>query len=94
VAHQAQGASLTYEEDAAVATTELRRAVRHWTDADAPFEAAQARRWLAVAYGRAATRRRRRTVSNGPMSFPTANQRDVELKGLADPVPLVSIDWS
>jgi hypothetical protein len=49
-AHQALGASLTYEEDAAAATAELRRAVRHWTDADAPFEAAQARRWLAVAY--------------------------------------------
>jgi class 3 adenylate cyclase len=34
------------------------------------------------------------TVSHGPMAFPTANERDVELKGLADPVPVVSIDWS
>jgi class 3 adenylate cyclase len=49
-AHQALGAALTYEEDAAAAVTELRRAVRHWTEAGAPFEAAQARRWLAVAY--------------------------------------------
>jgi class 3 adenylate cyclase len=44
------GIALTYEEDAAAAITELRRAVRHWTEAGAPFEAAQARRWLAVAY--------------------------------------------
>ena len=49
-AHQALGAALTYEEDAAAAIAELRTAVRHWTEADAPFEAAQARRWLAVAY--------------------------------------------
>jgi len=48
-AHQALGATLTYEEDAAAAITELRKAVRIWTEADAPFEAAQARRWLAVA---------------------------------------------
>jgi class 3 adenylate cyclase len=49
-AHQALGATLTYEEDAAAAIAELRKAVRTWTEADAPFEAAQARRWLAVAY--------------------------------------------
>jgi class 3 adenylate cyclase len=49
-AHQALGAALTYEEDAAAAIAELRRSVRHWNEADAPFEAAQARRWLAVAY--------------------------------------------
>ena len=49
-AHQALGAALTYEEDTAAAIAELRTAVRHWTEADAPFEAAQARRWLAVAY--------------------------------------------
>ncbi len=49
-AHQALGATLTYEEDAAAAIAELRKAVRAWTEADAPFEAAQARRWLAVAY--------------------------------------------
>ena len=48
-AHQALGAALTYEEDAAAAIAELRTAMRHWTEADAPFEAAQARRWLAVA---------------------------------------------
>jgi class 3 adenylate cyclase len=48
-AHQALGAALTYEEDAAGAVAELRKAVRHWTEADMPFEAAQARRWLAVA---------------------------------------------
>ena len=49
-AHQALGATLTYEEDAAAAIAELRKAVRLWTEADAPFEAAQARRRLAVAY--------------------------------------------
>ena len=49
-AHQALGAALTYEEDAPDAIVELRTAVRNWTEADAPFEAAQARRWLAVAY--------------------------------------------
>ncbi len=48
-AHQALGATLTYEEDAAAAIAELRKAVRAWTGAEAPFEAAQARRWLAVA---------------------------------------------
>ncbi len=48
-AHQALGATLTYEEDAAAAIAELRKAVRAWTGSDAPFEAAQARRWLAVA---------------------------------------------
>jgi class 3 adenylate cyclase len=49
-AHQALGAALTYEEDAAAAIAELRTAVRHWTEADAPFEAAQARRRLAIAF--------------------------------------------
>ncbi len=49
-AHQALGAVLTYEENAAAAIAELRKAVRRWAEADAPFEAAQARRWLAVAY--------------------------------------------
>jgi class 3 adenylate cyclase len=49
-AHQALGATLTYEEDPAAAIVELRTAVRHWTEVDAPFEAAQARRWLALAY--------------------------------------------
>ena len=34
-AYQALGAALTYEEDAAAAITELRRAVRHWTEARA-----------------------------------------------------------
>lgn len=49
-ADQALGAVLTYEEEAEASVTELRRAVRHWTEADAPFEEAQARRWLAVAH--------------------------------------------
>ena len=49
-AHQALGAVLTFEENAAAAIGELRKAVRRWGEADAPFEAAQARRWLAVAY--------------------------------------------
>ena len=34
------------------------------------------------------------TVSDRPIAFPTANERDVELKGLTDPVRVVSIDWS
>lgn len=49
LAHQALGATLVYEEDPAAAITELRSAVRHWTETDAPFETAEARRWLAVA---------------------------------------------
>ena len=49
-AYQALGMTLTYEEDAAAAIAELRKAVRAWTASDAPFEAAQARRRLAVAY--------------------------------------------
>lgn len=49
-AHQAVGVALTYEEDAPAAIAELRTAIRHWTEAGAPFEAAQARRWLALAY--------------------------------------------
>jgi class 3 adenylate cyclase len=49
-AHQARGATFTFEEDATAAVVELRAAVRHWTEVEAPFEAAQARRWLAVAH--------------------------------------------
>jgi class 3 adenylate cyclase len=50
LAHQALGATLIYEEDAPAAVAELRSAVRHWTQTDAPFETAEARRWLAVAH--------------------------------------------
>jgi class 3 adenylate cyclase len=49
-AHQALGATLAYEGDAVAAIAELRKAIRHWTDADLPFETAQARRWIAQAY--------------------------------------------
>ena len=49
-AHQALGMVLTYEDDPAAAIVELRRAVRHWNDVDVPFEAAQARRCLAIAF--------------------------------------------
>jgi len=49
-AHQALGATLTFEEDAPAAIAELRSAVRAWSGSDAPFEAAQARRWLAIAF--------------------------------------------
>jgi class 3 adenylate cyclase len=49
-AHQALGAVLTYEDDPEEAIVELRRAIRHWTEADLPFETAQARRWLALAH--------------------------------------------
>jgi class 3 adenylate cyclase len=48
--HQALGAVLTYEDDPQGAILELRRAIRHWTEADLPFETAQARRWLALAH--------------------------------------------
>ena len=50
LAHQALGATLVYEEDPTAAVAELRSAVRHWTETDAPFETAEARRWLAIAY--------------------------------------------
>jgi class 3 adenylate cyclase len=49
-AHQALGAVLTAEGDAPTAIVELRNAVREWTEADLPFETAQARRWLASAH--------------------------------------------
>ena len=50
LSHQALGATLIYEDDAAGSVSELRSAVRHWTETDAPFETAEARRWLAVAH--------------------------------------------
>jgi class 3 adenylate cyclase len=53
MAHQAGGATLTSEDDAAAAIAELRMALRHWTELEAPFEAAQARRLLALAHRRA-----------------------------------------
>jgi class 3 adenylate cyclase len=49
-AHQALGAVLTFEGEAPAAIVELRKALRHWTEADLPFETAQARRWLAMAH--------------------------------------------
>jgi class 3 adenylate cyclase len=49
-AHQALGSVLTYEADASAAIAELRKAIRHWTEADLPFETAQARRCLALAH--------------------------------------------
>ena len=49
-AHQALGTVLTYEGDASEAIAELRKALRHWTEADLPFETAQARRCLALAH--------------------------------------------
>ena len=48
-AHQALGSVLTFEGDARSAVPELRAAVRDWTQAEAPFETAQARRLLAAA---------------------------------------------
>ena len=53
MAHQARGAALTHQDDPAAAIAELRMALRHWTDLEAPFEAAQSRRWLALADRRA-----------------------------------------
>jgi class 3 adenylate cyclase len=49
-AHQALGAVLTAEGDPSTAVAELRTAIRDWTEADLPFETAQARRWLASAH--------------------------------------------
>jgi class 3 adenylate cyclase len=49
-AHLALGMVLAFESDAAQAIVELRAAVRGLTESDAPFETAQARRCLAVAY--------------------------------------------
>jgi class 3 adenylate cyclase len=50
MSHQSNGATLTSEDDATAAIVELRAALRAWTEADAPFEAAQTRRWLALAH--------------------------------------------
>ena len=50
MAHQSSGATLTYEDDASAAFVELRKALRAWTEVDAPFEAAETRRWLALAH--------------------------------------------
>jgi class 3 adenylate cyclase len=49
-ARHAQGVVLLAEDKIPEAIAELRKAVREWTDFDAPFEAAQARRSLAIAY--------------------------------------------
>jgi class 3 adenylate cyclase len=53
MAHQARGATRTAEDDTSAAIAELRMALRHWTALEAPFEAAQSRRWLALAHRRA-----------------------------------------
>jgi class 3 adenylate cyclase len=53
MAHQARGATLAAEDDTASAITELRTGLRHWTELEAPFEAAQSRRSLALAHRRA-----------------------------------------
>jgi len=49
MAHQTNGATMTYEDDPTAAILELRKATRAWTEVDAPFEAAQTRRLLALA---------------------------------------------
>jgi class 3 adenylate cyclase len=50
MAHQTKGATLTLQDDPTAAIVELRKALRAWTEIDAPFDAAQARRWLALAH--------------------------------------------
>jgi class 3 adenylate cyclase len=50
ISHQTNGATLTHEDDPAAAIVELRKALRAWTEGDAPFEAAQTRRSLALAH--------------------------------------------
>jgi class 3 adenylate cyclase len=52
MAHQARGTTLTHEDDVPGALAELRKALRHWTELEAPFEAAQSRRSLALAHRR------------------------------------------
>jgi class 3 adenylate cyclase len=52
MAHQMNGATLTAEDGAADAIIELRKALRAWTEVDAPFEAAQTRRSLGLAHRR------------------------------------------
>jgi class 3 adenylate cyclase len=52
MSHQTNGVTLTSEDDAPAAIVELRKALRTWTEADAPFEAAQTRRSLALAHRR------------------------------------------
>jgi class 3 adenylate cyclase len=47
--HQVNGATLIHEDDATAAIVELRMALRAWTEVDAPYEAAEARRWLGIA---------------------------------------------
>jgi class 3 adenylate cyclase len=59
MSHQTNGVTLTSEDDARAAIVELRKALRTWTEADAPFEAAQTRRSLALAHRRPGTRRPR-----------------------------------
>ena len=49
-AHQAIGSVRTFEGDPIGAADELRTAIRLWVEADLPFEAAQARRCLALAH--------------------------------------------
>lgn len=49
-AHQALGLVLIHEGDAPGAIAELRKALRHWSQSDLPFETAQARRCLAMAH--------------------------------------------
>jgi class 3 adenylate cyclase len=53
-AHQALGMVRVHEGDAQAAAIELRRAFVLWTESDLPFDAATARRWLAMAYRAAA----------------------------------------
>jgi len=50
MSHQTNGTTLTAEDDATAAIVELRKAQRAWTEADAPFEAAQTRRSLSLAH--------------------------------------------
>ena len=49
-AHQALGMVLVHEGDAQAAAIELRAALELWGEGDLPFDAAIARRWLAMAY--------------------------------------------
>jgi class 3 adenylate cyclase len=50
MAHQTNGATMSYEDEPTAAIVELRKAARAWTEVDAPVEAAQTRRLLALAH--------------------------------------------
>ena len=68
-AHQALGATFTYEEDAAAAIAELRKAVRVWNGADAPSSQRRRAAGWRSRTAPAATRPRPSSSSGRPAAF-------------------------